>query len=231
MKNQILSVVQKIVDGVLAGFLISLGGAVFLACINSETPYSRYIGAFLFPLALLCICMRGYALYTGKIGLLTEKHAKEDVSVLLLSLLGNLIGTVVFGYLIALALPDLKATALTLCTGKLGQGYGIGLLRAFFCGILVYLSVDIWRNHRSVIGIVFCIPAFILSGYEHSIADMFYFATAGIVSGEAFLYLLLIVLGNSLGGLLIPMLQLIRPHHVREEQVKTQETEEETKAA
>lgn len=211
LNNAALSVAQKVIDGFLAGILISLGGAVYLACVHTETPYSRYIGAFLFSLALVCICLRGYALYTGKIGLITEKHKKEDVSVLLLCLLGNLIGTVVCGYLIAWMMPELKATALTLCEGKLAQGYGFGFLRAVFCGILVFLSVDIYRNNRTTIGILLCIPAFILSGFEHSIADMFYFATSGIVSGEAFLYLVLIILGNSVGGLLIPSLQLIRP--------------------
>lgn len=216
LKSASLGIAQKIIDGVLAGILISLGGAVFLACINTETPYSRYIGAFLFSLALVCICMRGYALYTGKIGLIYEKHKKEDVSVLLLCLLGNLIGTVVCGYLIAWMMPSLKETALALCTGKLDQGYGFGLLRAVFCGLLVYLSIDIYRNNHSTIGILLCIPAFILSGYEHSIADMFYFAASGIVSGEAFGYLVMIILGNSIGGLLIPTLQLVRPRKEQE---------------
>lgn len=222
-KNTVLSAAQKIIDGVLAGILIALGGAVFLACVNSETPYSRYIGAFFFSLALVCICMRDYSLYTGKIGLLYEKHAKEDISVLLLCLLGNLIGTLVCGYLLAYMMPNLKETALNLCTGKLGQGYGFGFLRAVFCGILVYLSVDIYRNNHSTLGILLCIPAFILSGFEHSIADMFYFAASEIVSVEAFLYLLMILLGNSVGGLLIPTLQQIRPRKAQEE---TQETNE-----
>lgn len=207
----VLGVTKKVVDGVLAGILISLGGAAYLACVNPDLPYAKFIGAFLFSLALVCICMRGYALYTGKIGLLTEKHTKEDISVLLLCLLGNLIGTVVCGYLIAWVFPSLKETALSLCNGKLEQGYGFGFLRAVFCGILVYLSVDIYRNNKSAIGILLCIPAFILSGYEHSIADMFYFAASGIASFKAFLYLFMIILGNSVGGLLIPVLQLIRP--------------------
>lgn len=210
--NAMLSVLKKIADGILAGMLISLGGAVFLACIDSATPYSRYIGAFLFPLALLCICMRGYSLYTGKIGLIFEKHKKEDISVLLLCLLGNIIGTAAFGCLIAYVFPNVKETAFVLCTSKLGQGYLNGLLRAVLCGILVYLAIDLYRNNQTTLGILMCIPAFILSGYEHSIADMFYFATSGIASGEAFVYLLMILIGNSLGSLIIPVLQLIRPH-------------------
>lgn len=211
MKNVLLGCLAKVCEGILAGILISLGGAVFLACYSPDIFYMRAIGALLFSLALICICMRGYALYTGKIGLLFELHKKEDISLLLLCLLGNAAGTVVCGYLIGWMMPGLKETALTLCTAKLAQGYGFGLLRGVFCGILVYLSVDIWRNHKTVVGIVFCIPAFILSGFEHSVADMFYFAASGIVSGEACLYLLMIVLGNSAGGLLIPALRQVRP--------------------
>ncbi len=213
MKNTVLDILRKLADGFLAGMMISLGGAVFLACNNPDTPYSKYIGALLFSMALLCICMRGYALYTGKIGLVLEKHTKDDISLLLLCLLGNLLATVAFGYLIGFVFPNLKETAISLCgeTGKLGQGYGFGFLRAVLCGILVFISIDIYRNNKSALGIVLCIPAFILSGYEHSIADMFYFACSGIASGEAFLYLMLIVLGNSVGALIIPALQLIKP--------------------
>ncbi len=217
-----------VTEGILAGLLISLGGAVFLACYDPEVFLQRVVGALLFPLALVCICVRGYALYTGKIGLVLENHKKEDVSLLLLCLLGNLIGTVVFGYLLGWTLPNLKATALALCTGKLGQGYGFGFLRAVFCGILVYLAIDVYRNHnKSVIGVMLCIPAFILSGYEHSIADMFYFACAGIVSGEAFLYLLLIILGNSVGALIIPALRLVKPKEDAESPSAAEERPEE----
>ena len=208
-----LDVSRKVIDGIIAGILISLGGAVFLACYNAEIPYTKYVGAFFFSLALVCICMRGYALYTGKIGLVIKKHTKDDMSLLLLCLLGNAIGTIAFGYLIGWVFPDIKATALTLCNSKLNQGYGFGLLRAFLCGILVYLSVDIYNSNKSSLGILLCIPAFILSGYEHSIADIFYFAASGVASGEAFLYLLMIIVGNSLGALLIPVLQLVRPRN------------------
>ena len=220
-----LDILKKISEGIIAGILISLGGAVYLACNVATLPYAKYIGAFLFSLALVCICMRGYALYTGKIGLIFEKHTKDDISLLLLCLLGNAIGTIAFGYLIGWIFPSMKETALTLCTSKLDQGYGFGLLRAILCGILVYLSVDIYRNNMSPLGILLCIPAFILSGYEHSIADIFYFAASGIASGQALLYLLMIIIGNSIGGLLIPALQLIRPRKKDTESEKPNDTE------
>lgn len=52
-------------------------------------------------------------------------------------------------------------------------------------------------------------PVFILSGFEHSIADMFYFGASGIFSLSAALFMLAVVIGNSLGGMLLPALTLI----------------------
>ena len=226
MKNTVLNILKKIVDGILAGMLIALGGAVFLACIDPTAPYARYIGAFFFSTALLVICIKGYSLYTGKIGYVLEKHSKDDLGVLFLGLLGNAIGTIVMGYLIALTFPALKETALDLCTGKLAQGYHFALVRAVLCGILVYLAVDIYRTNHTVLGIVFCIPVFILSGYEHSIADIFYFATSGIASIQAFGYLWIIIAGNSIGSLIIPLLKLIGPKKKTEADVPPHEEDD-----
>lgn len=216
MKNKLLGLLQKIANGFLAGMLISIGGAVFLACYaknaDGSLAFSYYVGAFLFPVALLCICMKGYSLYTGKIGYVLSAHKKEDISVLLLGLLGNVLGTAAFGYLCGWVFPNMQETAAALCTAKLGQGYLFGLLRAFLCGILVYLAVDIYKNNnKSVLGVLIGIPVFILSGYEHSIADMFYFAVYGAASWQSFGYIWMILIGNSLGALIIPALQLIKP--------------------
>ncbi|MBR0541555.1 MAG: formate/nitrite transporter family protein [Clostridia bacterium] len=191
---------SKILSGISAGILISIGGSVFLACDN------KYVGAVMFSVALLCICLKGYSLYTGKIGFIPEKHDKEAFSVLLLGLLGNLIGTVVCGYAIRYALPALGDTAEKICTLKLEQAIPQTLIRGIFCGVLMYLAVSIFRDKQKVIGILFCIPVFILAGFEHSVADMFYFAASGIVSLEAFVFLMTVVLGNTIGGMLLPIL-------------------------
>lgn len=194
---------RKILSGVSAGILITLGGAVYLACEN------RYAGAALFSVALLCICFKGYALFTGKIGFIPEKHGKEETAVLLLGLLGNAIGTVLGGWLIRYGLPALGAAAEKLCAAKLLQTPWQTFIRALFCGILMYLAVSIYRDQKTIAGILFCIPVFILSGFEHSIADIFYFAASGMVSGRAFLFIWIVILGNSLGGVLLPVLNML----------------------
>ena len=87
------------------------------------------------------------------------------------------------------------------------------LIRALFCGILMYLAVSVYREKNTYIGILFCVPVFILAGFEHSVADLFYFFAAGIYSRAAAFYLALIVLGNLAGGLLFPVLSLFAEPH------------------
>ena len=191
---------KHVLSGVCAGLCISLGGAVFLAC------ESRLAGAVLFSVALTCICYKGYALFTGRVGYIPEKHDKAAVSALLLGILGNLIGTVLCGWLIRAEMQSLGDSANALCLAKLEQSALSTLTRGLFCGVLMYLAVSIFRDSKTPLGILLCIPAFILSGFEHSIADMFYFAASGLVSFKAFAFLWLVILSNAVGGMLLPTL-------------------------
>ena len=82
------------------------------------------------------------------------------------------------------------------------------LIRAFFCGILMYVAVSVYKENNTPLGIMFCIPVFILSGFEHSIADMCYFAVAGYTL-PAVLFVAVVVVGNAIGGMFLPALKLI----------------------
>lgn len=193
---------KQIINGIFAGVLISIGGAVYLSCDN------KYVGSLLFTVALVCICYQGYSLYTGKICYIPEKHTKAEFSVLFTGLLGNVTATTVCGYALAYAVPKLRQAGFDACSLKIEQEIPQTLIRAFFCGILIYLAVDIFKKNKTPLGILLCIPTFILSGYEHSVADMFYFAVSGIVSLKAFVFIWLVILGNSAGGMLLPLLSL-----------------------
>ncbi len=197
--------IKKFVDGLLAGLMISIGGAAFLMCLDGY----KAVGAFLFTIGLLTVCLKGYSLYTGKIGLLFEKHSKDDILVLVFGLLGNGVASLVVGYLLGYAIPQLHDAALSVCTAKLEQGYLSSFIRAVFCGVLIYVAVDIFANHKSPLGVILGIPAFIMSGFEHSIADMFYFSATikGLVFWKVLVFIVLIILGNSIGGLVIPSLK------------------------
>lgn len=190
---------RELAGGVLAGLCITLGGCALLASENAV------IGALLFSVALLTICSFGFSLYTGRVGDLAERHRAEHIAALLLGLLGNALGCAVFGLLAGAGLPALALRAQTIVEAKLSVALHEVLIRAFFCGVLMTIAVRIYREKGSVVGIFLCVPAFILSGFEHSIANMFYIAAARTFSPYVLLYLVVVLLGNSIGGVLIPL--------------------------
>ena len=71
----------------------------------------------------------------------------------------------------------------------------------------MYAAVWTFKVRGSAIGILLCIPTFILSGFEHAIADAFYFAAAAEPSVQSIFYLFFVLSGNTAGGCLIPCLQ------------------------
>lgn len=198
---------KKIVNNLLlsfvAGVLIAIGGTVFLSCV------SKYLGALLFSVGLFFIVEGKYKLYTGAIGYLLD-NKKEDNFQLFTILIGNFLGT----FLVANILKVTRlASALLikseeLVSTKLNDSWYSILFLSFMCGILIYLGVDNFKkslnNFSKVLGIIFCVVVFIVSGFEHCVANMFYFCVASVWSFKAILYILIMIIGNSLGGLLIP---------------------------
>ena len=194
---------KLIIDGIKAGIMIAIGGSVFLSCEN------RYIGAIIFSVALLCICLKGYSLFTGKVGYLPENHSKEAVKILLCGLLGNIVSTILLGYAVSFANPALGEAAKVICEAKLSQEALQTFVRAFFCGVLMYMAVSTYREKGTLAGIFFCVPVFILSGFEHSIANMFYFGASGIINMDSIIYLAVVIAGNSVGGMAMPILNIL----------------------
>lgn len=165
----------------------------------------------MFSVALLTVCYKKYLLYTGKIGSVIQHHKKTDFSDLFLGLLGNFIGVVIFGWAISYALPKSTEIANIMVQAKLNdQNFLQTLIRAIMCGVLMYIAVSTYKENKTVVGILLCIPTFILAGFEHSIADLGYFAIANIYSLKAFCFFWTVILGNTIGSCILPILKLIK---------------------
>lgn len=189
-----------------AGVYVSIAGSAFFGSDN------RFVGAALFCVALVAICYQGLYLFTGKIGYLANTHDQQSIIDVLLTLLGNGIGTLVCGLAVGYLKPGYHGyqdIARTMCESKLELSLGQAFVAAVFCGILMYTAVEVFKTGKSPLGIFFCVPAFIIAGFEHSIADMFYFASARMFTGEAATFLAVVVLGNSVGGMLLPWLKML----------------------
>ena len=200
-KKSIKKYLDFFVKGIYAGVMIGIGGTIFLSVQNTV------IGSFLFSIGLLMICMYGMNLYTGKVGYALINKLNY-IYELLLSLLGNFVGTFIVARLILLTrFSDISKRALTMSNLKLNDNLLSIFILAFFCGILMYLAVNNYKKAANEIGkyvgIFMCVMVFILCSFEHCVANMFYFSIANVWSFKTLLYMLIMVLGNSFGSVII----------------------------
>lgn len=190
---------------VCAGIAISIGGTVYLSTDN------KIAASLLFTVGLYMIVQNGLYLYTGKIGYLPEEDDKSAyLRLLLLTWLGNLTGT--WGCAMLLKLTKLAAlsdAAAAASSAKLVQSPLSALILSIFCGVLMYTAVDGFKGSKNPLILFICVSVFILCGFEHCVANMFYFSMGGAWSVRSFFYILLMTLGNSLGGMVIPSVKRI----------------------
>ncbi len=195
-----------IIKGIYAGILISMGGIAYLAIEN------KIVGSFIFSFGLLTVCMYSFNLYTGKVGYLLDNKLSYIIE-LLLSLIGNFIGTLVVGNVMRLTrFSSYIEKAQNLVNIKLNDSLLSIFILAVFCGVIMYIAVNNYKKQKDVIGkymtIFMGVMAFILCGFEHCVANMFYFSIAGVYSFKMFYYLIVMILGNSLGSLIISFYDL-----------------------
>ncbi len=190
-----------IIKGIYAGILIGMGGIAYLAIDN------KIVGSFIFSFGLLTVCMYSFNLYTGKIGYLLKNKLSYIIE-LLLSLIGNFIGTFIVGSVMRLTrFSGYVEKAQNLVNIKLDDSLLSIFILAIFCGIIMYIAVNNYKKQKDIIGkymtIFMGVMAFILCGFEHCVANMFYFSIAGVYSFKMFYYLLVMILGNSIGSFII----------------------------
>lgn len=228
---------------VLAGAFIALAGEFFTLVVHdSRTSYgfTQLIGGFSFSLGLVLVVVAGAELFTGNtLAVMAFVSRKISLWCLLrnwsIVFLGNLLGSLSLvlwmywsdqwrfnGYLVG-------AKALAIANGKVSLTFLEAFARGTLCNILVVLAVWLSFSARSVtdkvVAIIFPITAFVASGFEHSIANMYFIpmglflktkpevvqALAGVLgktpdlsrlTWENFLMsnLLPVTLGNILGG-------------------------------
>ncbi len=205
----------EILNGILAILSVGIGCIVFLSCENV------YVGAILFSVALLTVCIMKFSLFTGKIGYIVENFNKEHFLLCLACLIGNVVGALIIGTVAKIGLPSLEVTAKALIESKLEQTPIQTIIRALFCGIIIHIAVHMYNHKDSLAGIILGIPTFILSGFEHSIADMFYFVLASSFTIESALFITFVIIGNSLGGIATPLIErLVKKLHPKEHQAE-----------
>ena len=139
------------------------------------------------------VVLSGTLLYTGKAGVMT------DIGALAKIWLFNVLGCILIGLLVLSIGGEPMERAQTVVAGRLAQGPWRSFLRAVGCGLIIDISVWLYRSSKSLVPVLFGVPLFIVCGFYHSIADVVYLVGAWTWSPAILWYYPVIVIGNYVG--------------------------------
>jgi formate/nitrite transporter len=239
-----LSPSDLLIRGALAGAILAAATSLaFTAMVQTNQPL---VGALIFPVGLVLIVLLGLDLVTGAFGLVPLPWIENDASTsAMLSnwawiFLGNLIGSVVYGALLAIVLTNFGTAApagvaakiIAVAEAKTTAYEAIGyaglitvFVKAVLCNWMVCLGVVAAMTTSSTIGKIATawmpILIFFAQGFEHSVVNMFVIPTgmmmgAKITVSEWWLWNQIpVTLGNLVGGFVFTGLALYITHKPR----------------
>jgi len=241
---------KELFYGILAGFCIGLGGTFLLSCnsvAGGDPILMKVFGALFFTIGLFTICERGYNLFTGKVCYVFDNKPKY-LLFLLVVWVGNLLGTMLIAFILRCTSlnGNLQSAAAALVDAKMSDydgSFGLRLLSLFFlgvvCDVFIFIAVNGYAKSKYEIGkylsLIFGVTCFIVCGTEHSIADMYYWCMSGRFYtnfGKSILCILVITLGNSVGGFFFPVIEKYIGNYTKKEnpvEPKVEAAKEETK--
>ena len=239
-----LSPLDLVIRGGLAGAILAAATSLaFTGMVQTSQPL---VGALIFPVGLILIVLLGLDLVTGSFGIVPlpwvdgDSDAKSMLGNWCWVFLGNLIGSVVYGGLLAIALTNFGtsapagvaakiiavAEAKTVAYQALGSAGMITVfVKAILCNWMVCLAVVAAMTTTSTIGKIACayMPVFIFfaQGFEHSVVNMFIIPTgmmmgANVSVAQWWIWNQIpVTLGNLVGGFVFTGLALYLTHKPR----------------
>lgn len=186
-----LPVVKMFLLGILAGAFIAFGAeASSLAAHNvTQVGIQRLIMGCVFPVGLIMVVLLGTELFTGNCMMIAAVADKRVKFAMLLRnwvvvYLGNLVGAALIVLLVSAtgqlgySSNGLAVLTIKIAAAKTGLSFGAAFAGGILCNVLVCVAVLLAMASKSIIGkiagIWFPIMAFVLSGFEHSVANMYY---------------------------------------------------------
>lgn len=186
---------QIIKKSIAAGVFIALAATIYLNCT------SKIVGAFLFAIGLIMVFTYRAKLFTGYVG---SMRTPKELLIALIILVGNFIGCFA-----VLLFSSVAATEIW--SAKLAVPHWLVFGKAIMCGALIEFCVEQNKKQNPILTFMSCliaIPAFILGGAEHSIADICYMISCGAWSLDGLVFIVIAVVGNVVGAQLLNRLKI-----------------------
>ena len=189
---------RMLILGMMAGLFIGLAAAASntVSCTVVSGSLGRLLCGLVFPTGLTMVLLAGSELFTGNclmvIPLLQrEISLKAMLKNWILVYIGNFIGSLIVVFLVywggqldlfdgALAVSTIKVAA-TKCSLSFAEALCMGILCNFLVCIAVWISFAATTVAGKITGLFLPIMLFVLCGFEHSVANMYY-GMAGIVA-------------------------------------------------
>ena len=186
-----LPTAKMFVLAILAGMFIALAGlgATTAAVSIPLASVGKFVGACIFPAGLIMVVIAGSELFTGNCLLvipLLDKAAtiKQVLRNWGIVYLGNFVGSLIvaagaaYGHQMALFGNGMAASVISTAVAKCSMPFGDALIKGIFCNFLVCIAVWLGMAAKDAagkaLGIFWPIMLFVLCGFEHSIANMYY---------------------------------------------------------
>jgi formate/nitrite transporter len=236
-----LPVRDLLIRGILAGAL--LGAATSLAFTGALSTGQPLVGALIFPVGFVMIVLLGLELVTGSFGLLPLarfEHGADNGKILMnwsWVFLGNLIGSIAYGALLAIALTNMGASEPTGIAARIiavaeaktvgyaafgAAGMVTVFVKAILCNWMVCLGVVMAMTTNSTVGKIAAawMPIFVFfaQGWEHAVVNMFIIPTGMMMGAKVSVAdwwlwnQIPVTLGNLVGGFAFTGLALYLTH-------------------
>lgn len=217
---------KTLVLSIMAGFLIALAGYASTIVSFSITNYSlsKVMAALVFPIGLILVVLLKTELFTGNlllvIPLVNKKITfKSLILNLILVYIGNFIGSIMLSLLIyksgSLSNEALVNAFVNIANKKVSYSFINLLILGGLCNMLVCTAVFMGVTSKNILEkvLLIFIPIFlfVVLGFEHSVANMFYLSIGSLLGKLSFIKLIIhnllpVTLGNIFGGILIALI-------------------------
>lgn len=207
-----LPVLKTLLLGILAGVFIGIGGlaATVIGVSVPLASIAKFLGAIVFPGGLTMVLLAGSELFTGN-NLLVIPLLEKKITIIqllrnwIIVYIGNFIGAflvslaVYYGNTLSLFSNEMALTVISTAVSKCSLTFSEALIKGICCNFLVCIAVWISFAAKDVtgkiIGLFFPIMMFVLCGFEHSVANMYYIP-AGILAKTNPVFLTLAIDNN-----------------------------------
>ena len=197
-----LNTLSTVLLGILAGVFIGLGAmACTVVTTNTGLGFgvNKLLGGIIFCLGLVLVVLAGAELFTGNSLIVMSWISGRTSFTRLLRNWGlvyvanfagalSLAGLIYYTYQWTFSSYGVGANALLIANSKVNLSFGTALIRGILCNVMVCLAVWLCFGARTavdkIMAIIFPITAFVMAGFEHSVANMYFIPVGILMAGQ-----------------------------------------------